>query len=60
VGSRESREKLKTDLRILCDNTDKCKVMHIGVKNLKGEYFRKGKQMETVIEANKLGCDYKQ
>ena len=51
VGSRESREKLKTDLKVLCEwsdtwqmrfNTDKCKVMHIGVKNLEEEYFMEG------------------
>jgi ribonucleases P/MRP protein subunit RPP40 len=64
VGSRESRETLKTDLRVLCAwfdtwqmrfNTDKCKVMHIGDKNLEEEYVMEGKKQEKVIGEKYLG-----
>jgi hypothetical protein len=36
-------------------NTDKCKVMHIGAKNLEGEYFMEGKQLEKITEEKDLG-----
>jgi len=51
VGSVESREKLRKDLRMLCErsetwqmrfNTDKCKVTLIGVQNLAEVYFMEG------------------
>ena len=35
-------------------NTDKCKVMHIGVNNLE-EYFMDSKKLETITEEKDLG-----
>jgi len=55
AGTRESVNKLRADLLVLYNlsekwqmkfNTEKCKVMHIGVNNLKEEYFMEGKKTE--------------
>ena len=52
VGPSVSRDKLKEELRVSCKwfdtwqakfNTDKCQVMHTGVKNCEEEYFMVGK-----------------
>ena len=64
VWSSESRDRLKEDLRVLCEwsvtwqmklNTDKCKVMHIGAQNLEAEYFMEGNKLEKVSEEKDLG-----
>jgi hypothetical protein len=36
-------------------NTEKCKVIHIGVNNLKEEYFIGGKKLEEIMEEKDLG-----
>jgi hypothetical protein len=64
AGTRESVNKLRADLKVLWDwsekwqmkfNTDKCKVMHIGANNLQEEYFMDGKQLEKISEEKDLG-----
>ena len=58
VGTVDSINKLREDLQVLCNwsdkwqmrfNTEKYKVMHIGAKNLE-EYFMEGKQLEKITE----------
>ena len=36
-------------------NTEKCKVMYIGVNNLKEEYFMGGKKLGKIMEERDLG-----
>jgi ribonucleases P/MRP protein subunit RPP40 len=52
AGTVDNINKLREDLQVLCNwsdmwqmkfNTEKCKVMHIGAKNLEEEYFMEGK-----------------
>ena len=64
AGTRDSVIKLRADLQILCNwsekwqmkfNTEKCKVMHIGANNLKAEYYMEGKKLEEIMEEKDLG-----
>ncbi len=64
AGTRESVNKLRADLQVLWDwsekwqmkfNTEKCKVMHVGANNLEEEYFMDGKKLETITEEKDLG-----
>jgi low affinity Fe/Cu permease len=64
VGSIESVNRLREDVRVLCNwadtwqmkfNIEKCKVMHIGAMNLQEEYLMDGIKLEKVIEEEDLG-----
>ena len=64
AGTKESVNKLRADLQALLNwsekwqmkfNTEKCKVMHIGVNNLKEEYFMGCKKLEEIMEERDLG-----
>ena len=64
AGTKESVNKLRADLQALLNwsekwqmkfNTEKCKVAHIGVNNLKEEYFMGGKKLEEIMDERDLG-----
>ena len=64
VNSNEERSLMQEDLRILSEwsdsnampfNVSKCKVMHLGKKNIKGEYVLKGQKLTKTNEEKDLG-----
>ena len=64
VSTKNDIDKLKSDSInlekwsqewLMLFNTDKCKVMHLGVNNVKAKYEMNGKYLEEVLEDKDLG-----